>query len=125
MNTCYPGRRGPVCRHGVALGYDTLPLQGGAALLFRTPLPYPIATKYRKMNAMTLNFTAYIEKDPESGMYVGTVPNLPGAHTFAETIDDLRSKLVEVITLCLEEMDQSEIATLPVFAGITQVEVAV
>ena len=74
---------------------------------------------------MTLNFTAFIEKDPESGMYVGTVPNLPGAHTFAETIDDLQVKLVEVVTLCLEEMDRDEIATLPVFAGITQVEVAV
>ena len=58
-------------------------------------------------------------------MYVGTVPNLPGAHTFAETIDDLRSKLVEVITLCLEEMEQEEIVALPTFAGITQVEVAV
>jgi len=33
-------------------------------------------------NSMTLNFTTYIEKDPESGMYVGTVPTLPGAHTF-------------------------------------------
>ncbi len=74
---------------------------------------------------MTLNFTAFIEKDPESGMYVGTVPNLPGAHTFAETIDDLQVKLVEVITLCLEEMDRDEIAALPVFTGITQVEVAV
>ena len=58
-------------------------------------------------------------------MYVGTVPNLPGAHTFAESLDDLRSKLVEVVTLCLEETDQSEIMSLPVFAGITQVEVAV
>ena len=74
---------------------------------------------------MTLNFTAYIEKDPESGMYVGTVPTLPGAHTFAETLDDLRDKLTEVITLCLEEMDQEEITALPVFTGITQVEVAV
>lgn len=74
---------------------------------------------------MTLNFTAFIEKDPESGMYVGTVPNLPGAHTFAETIDDLQLKLSEVITLCLEDMDRDEIAALPVFAGITQVEVAV
>ena len=74
---------------------------------------------------MIQNFTAYIEKDLESGMYVGTVPNLPGAHTFAESIDDLQNKLVEVITLCLEEMEQSEIATLPVFTGITQVEVAV
>jgi predicted RNase H-like HicB family nuclease len=74
---------------------------------------------------MILNFTAYIEKDTESGMYVGTVPTLPGAHTFAETIDDLRSKLVEVIELCLEEMEPVEIAALPVFTGITQVEVAV
>jgi len=55
---------------------------------------------------MALNFTAYIERDSESGMYVGTVPTLPGAHTFADTIDDLRGKLVEVVTLCLEEMDQ-------------------
>ena len=78
-----------------------------------------------KLDYMTLNFTAYIEKDPESGMYVGTVPNLPGAHTFAKSIDDLRDKLVEVITLCLDEMDQSEIIALPVFTGITQVEVAV
>ena len=74
---------------------------------------------------MTLNFTVFIEKDPESGLYVGTVPNLPGAHTFAETIDDLQGKLVEVISLCLEEMDQDEITALPVFAGITQVKVAV
>jgi predicted RNase H-like HicB family nuclease len=88
--------------------------------------------KYRRMNVLigkqnkvTHNFTAYIEKDPESGMYVGTVPALPGAHTFAETLDDLRDKLVEVITLCLEEMDREEINALPVFTGITQVEVAV
>ena len=74
---------------------------------------------------MTFHFTAFIEKDQESGMYVGTVPNLPGAHTFAETIDDLQSKLVEVITLCLEEMEQEEIVALPTFAGIAQVEVAV
>ena len=58
-------------------------------------------------------------------MYVGTVPTLPGAHTFADTIDDLRGKLVEVVTLCLEEMDQDEIMSLPVFTGIAQVEVAV
>jgi predicted RNase H-like HicB family nuclease len=70
-------------------------------------------------------FTAYIEKDIESGMYVGTVPALPGAHTFAKTIDDLQSKLVEVIELCLEEMEQDEIAALPVFSGISQLEVSV
>ena len=72
-----------------------------------------------------MNFAAFIEKDRESGLYVGTVPNLPGAHTFAETLDDLQVKLAEVITLCLEEMNQDEIASLPVFAGIAQIEVTV
>jgi len=74
---------------------------------------------------MSVNFTAFIEKDPESGLYVGSVPNLPGAHTYAETIDELQVRLVEVISLCLEEMQQEEIATLPVFAGLAQVEVAI
>jgi predicted RNase H-like HicB family nuclease len=58
-------------------------------------------------------------------MYVGTVPTIPGAHTFAETLDDLRGKLVEVVTLCLEELGQEEVMALPVFAGLTQIEVAV
>ena len=53
---------------------------------------------------MSVNFTAFIEKDPESGLYVGSVPNLSGAHTYAETIDELQVRLVEVISLCLEEM---------------------
>jgi len=74
---------------------------------------------------MSVNFTAFIEKDPESGLYVGSVPNLPGAHTYAETVDELQVRLVEVISLCLEEMEQEDIATLPVFAGLAQVEVAI
>jgi predicted RNase H-like HicB family nuclease len=74
---------------------------------------------------MTKNFTAMIEKDPESGMYVGIVPHLTGAHTYAATMDELQIRLAEVIALCLEEMAPEDIAALPVFAGITQVEVAV
>ncbi len=30
---------------------------------------------------------AYIERDPESRLYVAVVPGLPGAHTQAETLD--------------------------------------
>lgn len=30
---------------------------------------------------------AYIERDPETGLYVGTVPEITGAHTQAETLD--------------------------------------
>ena len=32
------------------------------------------------------SFTAYIEKDPESGLFVGIVPEVPGSHTQAETL---------------------------------------
>lgn len=69
-------------------------------------------------------YTAYIEKDVESGMYIGTVPGLSGAHTCAATMDELQTKLREVITLCLEEMDTDDIMKLPVFAGISQIEIA-
>jgi predicted RNase H-like HicB family nuclease len=52
-----------------------------------------------------MQFTAYIEKDVESGMYIGIVPTLTGAHTYAETIDELQIRLKEVVELCLEEME--------------------
>ena len=74
---------------------------------------------------MKFNYTAYIEHDIESGMYIGTVPTISGAHTFAQTIDELQVKLKEVITLCLEAMDKTDIENLPVFAGISQIEVAI
>lgn len=50
-------------------------------------------------------FTTLIEKDPETGLYVGIVHGIPGAHTQAATLDELQINLKEVIELCLEEMD--------------------
>ncbi|NTU65811.1 MAG: type II toxin-antitoxin system HicB family antitoxin, partial [Chloroflexi bacterium] len=52
-------------------------------------------------------FTAYIEIDPDTGMYVGIVPGIPGAHTQAETLDELQKNLKEVLELCLEEYNDS------------------
>jgi predicted RNase H-like HicB family nuclease len=52
---------------------------------------------------------AYIERDPESGLYVGTVPGIPGAHTQGETLDELHKNLKEVLELCLEELGTDEI----------------
>ena len=49
-------------------------------------------------------FTAIIEFDAESGMYIGSVPQLPGAFTQGATLDELRKNLIEVIELVLEEM---------------------
>jgi predicted RNase H-like HicB family nuclease len=48
-------------------------------------------------------FTAYVEWDSATGLYVGSVPGLPGAHTQAATLDELQANLREVIELCLEE----------------------
>jgi hypothetical protein len=34
-------------------------------------------------------FTAVVEKCPDTGLYVGYVPGFSGAHTQAETLDEL------------------------------------
>lgn len=72
----------------------------------------------------TLKVTAYIERDPESGLYIAVVPAIPGAHTQAETLDELNANLKEVVELCLEEMKKEDKKSLPEFVGIQQVEVA-
>ena len=67
--------------------------------------------------------TAYIEFDEETRLYIGSVPGIPGAHTQAATLDELRANLTEVVELCLEE--QAELrARLPKFVGVQQIEVA-
>ena len=74
---------------------------------------------------MKRSYTAYIEWDSESSMYIGYIPGITGARTCAETIDDLQNKLKEVIALCLEEMDDDDLGSMPIFAGISQIEVAI
>lgn len=51
---------------------------------------------------MTTYF-AVIERDIDTGYYVGYVPNFPGAHSQAETLDELQDNLREVIELLLED----------------------
>ncbi len=48
-------------------------------------------------------FTAIVEKCPDTNLYVGYVPNFPGAHSQAETLDELRRNLYEVIEMLLED----------------------
>jgi len=67
---------------------------------------------------------AYIERDPETGLYVGIVPEISGAHTQAETLDELQKNLKEVVELCLEEMTPEDKRQLPEFIGIQQIEVS-
>lgn len=48
-------------------------------------------------------YTAIIEQDMPTGMYVAHVPDLPGAHTQAETLEELQDNLEEVVSLVLED----------------------
>jgi predicted RNase H-like HicB family nuclease len=52
---------------------------------------------------MFRRFTAVVEKDTETGLYIGYVPGFPGAHTQAETLDELHENLREVIAMLLED----------------------
>lgn len=48
-------------------------------------------------------FTAIVERCSDTGLYVGYVPNFPGAHSQAETLDELYGNLREVIEMLLED----------------------
>jgi predicted RNase H-like HicB family nuclease len=69
-------------------------------------------------------FIAYIEFDPETKLYVGIVPGIPGAHTQADSLDELQENLKEVLSLCMEEYG-SGLKDLPRFVGLQQIEVTV
>jgi predicted RNase H-like HicB family nuclease len=70
-----------------------------------------------------ITFTAYVEWDPETKLYVGIVPGINGAHTQGATLDELQKNLKEVLELCLEEIKDS-VEDLPHFVGLQQIEVA-
>ena len=48
-------------------------------------------------------YTYVVEKCPETGFYVGYVPGFPGAHSQAETLDELQRNMQEVIEMLLED----------------------
>lgn len=50
-------------------------------------------------------YTAVIEQDTATGYYVAYIPDLPGAHTQAETLEELQQNLKEVVELVLEDYD--------------------
>ncbi len=68
-------------------------------------------------------FTAYVEYDRETNLYVGIVPGIPGAHTQAANLHELHRNLKEVLELCVEEL-KGEIENLPRFASLHHTEPA-
>lgn len=66
-------------------------------------------------------FTAVIERDGDTGLYVGWVPGFAGAHSQGATLDELQANLQEVVEMLLEEGDPRLGS---VFIGTQTVEVA-
>jgi predicted RNase H-like HicB family nuclease len=48
-------------------------------------------------------YTAVVEKCPDTGLYVGYVPGFPGAHTQAESLDELQRNIAAVVEMLLED----------------------
>jgi len=65
-------------------------------------------------------FTAIIERDTDTNLYVGYVPGFPGAHSQGETLDELQENLREVIEMLLED---EEITQETEFVGTQQIVV--
>jgi predicted RNase H-like HicB family nuclease len=66
-------------------------------------------------------FNVVVERDPDTGTYVGYVPGWPGAHTQGGTLDELQSNLQEVLAMLLEDGEpklESE------FVGVQTIKVA-
>jgi predicted RNase H-like HicB family nuclease len=70
-------------------------------------------------------FTAHIEKDTDSGYYIGIIPTVPGAHTQAKTLDELSVRLKEVLELCFETMTDEEKRSIPQYIGTQQITIAI
>ncbi|HLL14565.1 MAG TPA: type II toxin-antitoxin system HicB family antitoxin [Pyrinomonadaceae bacterium] len=66
-------------------------------------------------------YTYIVEKCSETGFYVGHVPGFPGAHSQAETLDELRQNMQEVIEMLLEDGEPQPEAE---FIGTQMVKVA-
>ena len=64
-------------------------------------------------------FTAIIEKDKDTGLFIGYIPGFPGAHSQGETVEELISNLTEVISMLLED-DPPKIEA--EFVGTQQIE---
>ena len=75
----------------------------------------------RLLNRSMRTFNVVVERDPDTGIYVGSVPGWPGAHSQGDTLDELKQNLQEVIRMLLEDGEpklESE------FVGLQTIQVA-
>ena len=65
-------------------------------------------------------FNVVVKRD-EEGYYVASVPELPGCHTQARSLDKLMERIREAIELCLEVKRDVEART--EFVGVQRIAV--
>ena len=65
-------------------------------------------------------FNVVVERD-EEGYYVASVPELPGCHTQARSLDKLMERIREAIELCLEV--ERAVGTRTEFVGVQRLAV--
>jgi predicted RNase H-like HicB family nuclease len=53
--------------------------------------------------SMRRSYTAVVERDADTGLLVGHIPGMPGAHSQGQTLDELQQNLREVIEMLLED----------------------
>ena len=66
-------------------------------------------------------YSAVIERDPDTGYFIGFVPGFPGAHSQGTSLDELNANLREVVSMLLEDGEpvlESE------FVGVQTVAIA-
>jgi predicted RNase H-like HicB family nuclease len=71
--------------------------------------------------AIPRDFSVVLEQD-EDGYYVASVPELPGCHTQARSLDKVMARIQEAIQLCLEVEELSPSSTK--FIGVQRVTIA-
>ncbi len=71
---------------------------------------------------MIREFSVVVEKD-EEGLYVASVPALPGCHTQAGSLDELMQRIREAILLYIDDSPDAGVPALE-FVGVQRVTVA-
>ncbi len=66
-------------------------------------------------------FHVIVERDPDTGLFVGSVPGWPGAHSQGTILDGLEKNLCEVIAMLLEDGEPKIEAE---FVGLPTIQVA-
>jgi len=67
-------------------------------------------------------YNAVVERDLDSGLYVGYVPGWPGAHSQGASLDELHDRLEEVVAMLLEDGAPPRVGS--EFVGVQTIRVA-